>query len=196
MLARIEAAVFSKLGLVGFWLLSLGFAFWFGGHQTQERTTAVTAAVSSVTTQVGKILTDNINQQVGGINARLMGDTNAIQLILKGGFKANDDARDSLANLPHAGVYVKSSSAPPAQAGAVGPARTGPGNDETYRAELSDQAKGFFAGEANRADTCAVRLTAAQATLLSWSRAVMEYNSTVARPNGVKPLVLPTGKTE
>lgn len=87
MFERLEAAIGSKLLYGVIWIASLCFTYWFGGHVEHEKATAVDSAVSSVSTQLGTILTNQINTQVGGINARLVGDTNAINLILQGGFK-------------------------------------------------------------------------------------------------------------
>ena len=191
MFEKLEAFVGTKLAR-GFVTVALvAFAYWLGAHTTQEKADAVNTAVTSVTGQVNKILTDNINTQVSGINARLLGDTNAINLILKGGLQTVDDADARLRSLPHAGVYVKAGPGPTREAAAPGAAAAGPGNHETYRAELSEQTRDFFASEAKRANECAVRLTSAQSTLLSWQRAVDEYNRTIANAENYKPLALP-----
>ncbi|AGX01917.1 hypothetical protein CF95_gp195 [Erwinia phage PhiEaH1] len=194
MFEKLEAAVGSKVLYGVIWIATLTFTYWFGGHIEKEKTTAVDSAVSSVSTQLGTILTNQINTQVGGINARLLGDTNAINLILQGGFKNNDDADARLHNLTNAGVYVKASPGTPGETKAAGTAAAGPGNNATYRAQLSDQARDFFAGEAKRANQCAVQLKGAQDTLLSWQRAVDEYNRTVADPNGYDRVQLPDKK--
>ena len=191
MFEKLEQFVVSKIGLGSLWLVSVVFAYGLGGHITQERTDAVDNAVTTLTVQASKLLADNINTQVSGINARLLGDTNAINLILKGGFQTVDDADARLRSLPHAGVYVKTSSGSSREAAAAGATATGPGNHETYRAELSDEARDFFASEAKRANECAVRLQGAQSTLLNWQRAVDEYNRTIADTENYKPLVLP-----
>ena len=194
MFERLEAAVGSKVLYGIIWIASLTFTYWFGGHIEKEKTMAVDSAVTSVTTQVGTILTNQINTQVSGINARLLGDTNAINLILKGGLQTVSDADAKLRALPNSGVYVKASSHPPGESKTSGAATAGPGNNETYRAELSDQARDFFAGEAARANECAIRLKGAQDTLLSWQRAVDEYNRTIADPNGYSRVQLPDKK--
>lgn len=194
MLEKIEAVVGRKLLYGGLWVLSILFTYWFGGHVVKEKTDAVDSAVTSVSTQLGTILTNQINTQVGGINSRLLGDTNAINLILKGSLKSADDADARLRNMPNAGVYVKTSPGTAGEAKATGTAATGPSHNATYRAELSDEARDFFASEAKRAQQCAVQLKGAQDTLLSWQRAVDEYNRTVADPNGYEPVQLPDKK--
>jgi hypothetical protein len=194
MFERLEAAIGSKLLYGIIWIASLCFTYWFGGHVEHEKATAVDSAVSSVSTQLGTILTNQINTQVGGINARLVGDTNAINLILQGGFKNSDDADARLRNMPHAGVYVKTGPGTPVETKTPGATATGPAHNATYRAELSDEARDFFASEAKRAQQCAVQLKGAQDTLLSWQRAVDEYNRTVADPNGYEPVTLPANK--
>lgn len=191
MFEKLEALVGTKVVQGLLFVIAVVFAYNFGQHTAQEKSEAVDSAVTSVTTQVGKILTDNINLQVGGINARLVGDTNAINLILHGGLQTIRDADTKLRLLPNSGVYVKAGSHPTGQTPTTGAPGIGPGNHETYRAELSDQARDFFAGEAARANECAVRLTGAQSTLLSWQRAVDEYNRTVAAQGGIGPVILP-----
>ena len=194
MLAKLEAFAGSKTGLFILWILSLAFVYHFSQTVEKDKNDAVESAVSSLASQASKQLETSINTQVAGINARLTGDKHATDFMLTGQIAALQNAADNLAKLPHAGVWVKGSVGTPAQNPAAGAAAGRPGNNATYRAELSDETKGFFAGEAKRADLCAVRLKGAQSTIVSWQNAVDDYNRTIAIPANQQPLVLPAVK--
>lgn len=193
MLTRLEVFLATTVGRWISTCLLVAFAYWFGGHNAIDKRDAVDGAVTSITQQTTKVLTDTINTQVSGINARLQGEHYAVQLLLQGGLKDISDADARLRNLSHPGVYVKAPDSA-AKTGTPGSASRGPGNHETYRAELSDESRAFLAGEAARAQTCAIRLQGAQRTILSWSAAVEDYNRTVASPAKVSPVVLPAWK--
>lgn len=190
----LEAFAGSKTGLFILWVLSLTLVYHFAQSIEEDKNNAVESAVSSVAAQASKQLETTINTQVGSINARLTGDKHATDFLLNGQLAAVQNAADSLNNLAHAGVLVKASPGAATKGTTVGAAGSGPGNHETYRAELSDETRAFFTSEANRADLCAVRLTGAQSTILSWRNAVDDYNRTVAVPAKIKPVVLPSGK--
>lgn len=191
MFGNLETWLSSRLGIGVLWIASIVCAYQFGGHVTNDRDSAVSSAVTSLTVQANKALTDSINGQVGAINSRLTGDTHAIDLLLKGGLKGINDAADRLNNLPSAGVWVKSSPGATSKTPTADSASGRPGNNGTYRAELSDEARAFFNGEAQRANLCAVRLSGAQSTIRSWAAAVEQYNRTVADPAGVSRVNLP-----
>ena len=190
----LEAFAGSKAGLFILWIVSLVFVYQFSQSIEKDKNNAVESAVTSVAAQASKQLETTINTQVGSINARLTGDKHATDFLLNGQLAAVQNAADSLNNLAHAGVFVKAGPGAPAKGTAAGVAGSGPGNHETYRAELSDETRAFFTGEANRADVCAVRLTGAQSTILSWRNAVDDYNRTVATPAKIRPVVLPSSK--
>ena len=191
MFGNLETWLSSRLGIGVLWIASIVCAYQFGGHVTNDRDSAVSSAVTSLTVQASKALTDSINGQVGAINSRLTGDTHAIDLLLKGGLKGINDAADRLNNLPSAGVWVKSSPNATGKTPTADSASGRPGNNGTYRAELSDEARAFFNGEAQRANLCAVRLSGAQSTIRSWAAAVEQYNRTVADPAGISRVKLP-----
>lgn len=193
MLTKIETFLATTIGRWISTCLLVAFAYWFGGHNATDKRDAVDHAVNSVATQATQLLTDTINTQVNGINARLQGDSYAVQLLLQGGLKDISDADARLRNMAHPGVYVKASPGP-AETTASGATAPRPGNNETYRAELSDESRAFFAGEAARAQTCALRLQGAQSTLISWQRAVEDYNRLIAVPAKIEPVVLPASK--
>lgn len=191
MFGNLETWLSSRLGIGVLWIASIVCAYQFGGQVTNDRDSAVSSAVTSLTVQASKALTDSINGQVGAINSRLTGDTHAIDLLLKGGLKGINDAADRLNNLPSAGVWVKSSPNATGKTPTADSASGRPGNNGTYRAELSDEARAFFNGEAQRANLCAVRLSGAQSTIRSWAAAVEQYNRTVADPAGISRVKLP-----
>ncbi|NCC19684.1 hypothetical protein EOM33_01335 [Candidatus Saccharibacteria bacterium] len=191
MFGNLETWLSSRLGIGVLWIASIVCAYQFGGHVTSDRDSAVSSAVTSLTVQASKALTDSINGQVGAINSRLTGDSHAIDLILNGGLANINAAADRINNLPSAGVWVKSSPDAAGKTPAVNPTNGKPGNNGTYRAELSDEARAFFNGEAQRANVCAVRLSGAQSTIRSWAAAVEQYNRTVADPAGVSRVNLP-----
>lgn len=193
MLTKVETFLATTIGRWISVCLLVAFAYWFGGHNAIDKRDAVDGAVNNVATQATKLLTDSINTQVNGINARLQGDSYAVQLLLQGGIKDVNDADARLRNIAHPGVYVKASP-DTAKTATPGTTASRPGNPQTYRAELSDESRAFFAGEAARAQTCAVRLQGAQATIISWQRAVDDYNRTIALPAKTQPVTLPASK--
>lgn len=191
---KLEALLGSKLGLFALWVVSLVAVYQFGKSIEGDKNHAVESAVSSVATQASKQLENTINTQVGTINARLTGDKHATDFLLTGQLADIKAATDRLAKLPGAGVWVKASPDSATKNPTVGAATSGPGNHATYRAELSDETRAFFASEAERANVCAVRLKGAQSTILSWQNAVEDYNRTIAIPAKVQPVTLPTSK--
>lgn len=191
---KLEALLGSKLGLFVLWFVSLVAVYQFGKSIEGDKNHAVESAVSVVATQASKQLETTINAQVGNINARLTGEKHATDFLLTGQLADIKAATDRLAKLPGAGVWVKAGPDSAAKDSAAGAAASRPGNHATYRAELSDETRAFFNGEAERANVCVVRLTGAQSTILSWQRAVDDYNRSIAIPAKVQPVTLPTGK--
>jgi len=194
MLARFEAFLLGTFGkLIGV-IAVIAFAYWFGGHNATKQQDAVDTAVTRVASQAGVLLTTMITDQVGGINARLSGDSYAVQLLLKGGLQDIPTANARILSMPGAGLYVKAVDSPTSQTTGTPAAASGPGHHATYRAELSDESRAFLAGEAARAQQCAVQLQGAQKTLVSWAEAVNAYNLAVADPAKIRRVELPKVK--
>jgi hypothetical protein len=93
------APVLRKCGYVALCV----FLYWFGGHNVTERQDAVQSAVNTVTSTLTTRLQTVIDGQVGTINDRLKGDTNAINQQYKTGMAGVDRDYHDLLALPAQG---------------------------------------------------------------------------------------------
>jgi hypothetical protein len=171
------APVLRKCGYVALCV----FLYWFGGHNVTERQDAVQSAVNTVTSTLTTRLQTVIDGQVGTINDRLKGDTNAINQQYKTGMAGVDRDYHDLLALPAPGLYVNAptpADCAPAKTGASG---SGPAAPRTYRVQLSAESAAALSAEARRADVAAQRLAGAQATIVSWQQAVAAYNAMLDR---------------
>ena len=176
-LYEVFGPILRKVGYVAL----CAFLYWFGGHNTEERNDAVQAAVSSVTTTLTSRLQTVVDGQVGTINERLKGDTHDINQNYQSGLTRLDNDYRDLLSLPTPGLYVNAPTAAQCEAAKADAAAGRPTAPRTYRAQLSAESQAALSAEAHRADVAAERLRGTQATIVSWQRAVADYNAMLDR---------------
>lgn len=156
-------------------------AYWLGGHVQRTQDTAVKTAVDSVAGQLQKQMADLTNGTVSNINQRVSEGINDAVAAHQLTQTRIDHERDSFSLSPDAGVLVQGPVSASTQTCTAGsdPHRPG-GNGTEYRAKLSTTAEAFLRGEAYRADLAANDLQLTKTTIREWSKAVDDYNRTVA----------------
>lgn len=172
-----SAPVLRKCGYVALCV----FLYWFGGHNVTERQDAVQSAVNTVTSTLTTRLQTVIDGQVGTINEHLKGDTHAINQNYQSGLTRLDNDYRDLLSLPTPGLYVNAPTAAQCEAAKADAATGRPAAPRTYRAQLSAESQAALSAEAHRADVAAERLRGTQATIVSWQRAVADYNAMLDR---------------
>lgn len=170
-------------------LLVVG-AYWFGGYNERDKSTAVDGAVHTLTNNLNAKLGSVVDSQVGGINTRLKDSFDEMSLQFSVNQKSLNDRYLSILNAPPGRVLVTPSVRSAADAETAKLAAASGRGDGSYYAELSNSSRDFLAGEARRADQCAVQLTDAQQTLKEWKRAVEDYNRTIAAAYATPEVIL------
>lgn len=167
-----------------FVILLVMFGLYQGGKYAQRKVTeTINTAQNQMLDIVQKNIQSNFNTQFDTLQGNINTQFASIDQRLKDNKNAIEDSRSALGHLDNVWMRVDgvSSTLPVSDSKdkAIGATASGSGSHGTYYAKLPDSSLQFLKGEAYRADRCAVRLDAAQQTLVQYKGAFEEYQKTV-----------------